>query len=78
MSKKVTIFTTPTCHFCHEAKDYFKKNNITFDEHDVSTDAKSRDEMIKETGSMAVPVIKIGDKTIIGFDKGAIEKALEE
>jgi len=56
--KKVSIYTTPTCHFCHLAKDYFKENNVAYDEYDVSTNAEKRTEMLNLTGQMAVPVIR--------------------
>jgi len=41
MSKTVTIFSTPTCHFCHLAKDFFTENNIAFTDNDVATDLLS-------------------------------------
>lgn len=74
--KKVTIFTTPTCHFCHMAKDYFKENNIAYDEYDVSTNAEKRTEMLNLTGQMAVPVIKINDYVTVGFDQARVEELL--
>ncbi|NCO62116.1 glutaredoxin family protein, partial [Candidatus Kaiserbacteria bacterium] len=61
MSKTVTIFSTPTCHFCHLAKDFFTENNIAFTDNDVATDLTKRQEMIELTGQMGVPVIKIDD-----------------
>ena len=32
MDKKVVIYSTPTCHFCHMAKDFFKENNVPFED----------------------------------------------
>jgi hypothetical protein len=32
--------------------------------------------MVDKTGQLGVPVIVIGDKTIVGFDEGAIAAAL--
>lgn len=76
MDKKVVMYTTPTCHFCHMAKEYFKENNIDFTDNDVSTDAEKRKEMIEKSGQMGVPVIFIDDKMLIGFDKGKLQEAL--
>ncbi|MFQ5540755.1 MAG: glutaredoxin family protein [Candidatus Paceibacteria bacterium] len=67
--KTVTIYTTPTCHFCHQAKEFFKEKGVEYTENDVSSDAAKRQEMIEMTGQMGVPVIKIGDDVVIGFDK---------
>ena len=41
MDKTVTIYSTPVCHFCHAAKDFFAENNITFTEHDVAADLEA-------------------------------------
>lgn len=75
--KKVAIYSTPTCHFCHDAKDFFKEHNVAFDEYNVASDAARRDEMIKKTGKLAVPVITITDESgneevIVGYDQSRI------
>jgi glutaredoxin 3 len=74
--KKVTIYTTPTCHFCHLAKDYFKENNVAYEEYNVAENMEKRTEMLNLTGQMAVPVIKIDDYVTIGFDQAKVEELL--
>ena len=54
--KKVGIYTTPSCVYCRKAKDMFQKHNIPYSEYNVMTDVTKRDEMIKRTGQMGVPV----------------------
>ena len=76
MDKTVTIYSTPVCHFCHAAKDFFTANNIKFIEHDVAADAQMRQEMIEITNQMGVPVIRIGDDVVIGFDEGKLKELL--
>lgn len=76
MEKNVVIYSTPTCHFCQAAKDFFKSHNIDFTEHDVSADADKRQEMVQKSGQMGVPVITVGDEMIVGFDQGKLTKAL--
>ena len=76
--KNVTIYSTPACHFCHAAKEFFKKNNIAFTDYDVSIDQTKRAEMIEKSGQMGVPVLDIKGKIIVGFDQDAIEKALKK
>jgi glutaredoxin 3 len=70
----ITIYTTPTCSYCHMAKEFFKENNLEYTEKDVSKDPAARDEMIQKSGQMGVPVIEIDDKTVVGFDKGKLEE----
>ena len=76
MDKSVTIYTTPTCHFCQMSKEFFKENNISYTEHNVAADMEKRQEMIDRSGQMGVPVIYVGDEMIIGFDKKRLESAL--
>ena len=74
--KPVTIYSTPTCTYCKAAKEYFAKNNVAFTEYNVASDETRRKEMVDKTGQLGVPVIMIGDDTIVGFDQEAIAKAL--
>lgn len=70
--KKVTIYSTPTCHFCHVAKDFFAEKGVAYEEKNVLTDLVARQEMMTKSGQMGVPVIDIEGKIIVGFDEGAI------
>ena len=69
MEKHVTIYSTPTCHFCKLAKEFFAEKNIPFTGYDVSVDAAKREEMIQMTGQLGVPVIVIDGEIMIGFDR---------
>lgn len=74
--KDVTIYSTPTCHFCQLAKDFFKEKSIEYTEHNVAEDAEKRQEMMQKTGQMGVPVITIGDEILVGFDQAKLTTAL--
>jgi glutaredoxin-like YruB-family protein len=74
--QNVTIYSTPTCHFCHLAKDYFKENNVAYTEYDVASDLEKRKEMLEKSGQMGVPVIIIGGELTVGFDKPKIAQML--
>lgn len=74
--KNVTIYSTPTCHFCHMAKDFFNEQKVAFTDYDVATDLEKRKEMMERSGQMGVPVIFIGDDMVIGFDKAKIGELL--
>lgn len=74
--KNVTIYSTPTCHFCHMAKDFFKENNIIYTEHNVAVDMDKRKEMIEKSEQMGVPVIIIDDELVVGFNQPLISKLL--
>jgi glutaredoxin-like YruB-family protein len=72
----VTIYSTPTCHFCHAAKEFFAANNIQYTEHDVASDLERRKEMVAKSGQMGVPVIYIDDELTVGFDEQRIRGLL--
>lgn len=76
MDKKVTIYSTPTCHFCHMTKDFLTEKGIAFTDYDVAHDLAKRQEMIQKSGQMGVPVIFVGDEMIIGFDKERLVSTL--
>ncbi len=75
--KKVTIYSTPTCHFCHLAKDFFKEHNIPYTDYDVLANVEKRQEMVNLSGQLGVPVIVIDNEVITGFDQSQISKLLE-
>lgn len=75
-STQVTIYSTPTCGFCHMAKQWLSENNIPFEEKDVTTDQSLVQEMVQKSGQMGVPVIEIKDKILVGFDKHRMEELL--
>lgn len=74
--KNVTIYSTPMCHFCNLAKEYFNANGINYTDHNLMGNPEKQKEMIELTGQMGVPVIVIGDDIVIGFDKPRIAELL--
>ena len=72
----VTIYTTPTCVYCKMSKAFFKEHNIAYTEKDVANDAAAREEMVKRSGQMGVPVIDIDGSLVIGFDKERLSELL--
>jgi len=76
MDKQVTIYSTPTCHFCQMTKDFLKEKGIAYTEHNVAQDLERRQEMIQKSGQMGVPVIFVGEEMIIGFDKERLVSTL--
>ncbi|MCK5267930.1 MAG: glutathione S-transferase N-terminal domain-containing protein [Spirochaetes bacterium] len=76
-TKKVIVFTTPSCSWCTRVKEYFRKKGIRFREIDVSKDRKAAEDMVRKTGQQGVPVILINGRPIIGFDQNKIERFLK-
>jgi len=72
----IKVYSTNTCPWCDKVKNYLKSENIEFQELNVQDDMEAREEMIKKSKQIGVPVLDIDNNIIIGFDKPAILKAL--
>lgn len=72
----VTVYGTTWCGFCHAAKQYFRSKGVEYKDIDVEQDMVAMHHIVDKTGQMGVPVIEIGDETIIGFDRSRIDLAL--
>jgi len=76
MNKNVVVFTSNTCGYCHQAKDYLGSIGVEYTEKNVSTDTQARKELMSK-GFMGVPVIYVGEEIIQGFDKGKLDELLK-
>lgn len=73
---KIKIYTTPSCTYCYTLEEFLREKNIIFENIDISQDERTREEIIKKSGQMGVPVVEIGKKIIVGFDREKICKLL--
>jgi glutaredoxin-like YruB-family protein len=73
----IKVYTTNSCPWCVKAKQYLKSKDIVFEELNVQSDMIAREEMVKKSRQMGVPVLDINGTVIVGFDKPAIDKALQ-
>ncbi|HXY18042.1 MAG TPA: glutaredoxin family protein [Candidatus Nitrosopolaris sp.] len=78
MSDKVgvTIYSASWCAFCHMARQYLTGLKVPFKDIDVEHDQDAARAIVQKTGQAGIPVIEIGDETIIGFDRPKIDLAL--
>ena len=74
----VTVFSTSNCPWCVKAKEYLSSLNVAFQAIDVGVDREAAREVVEKTRQRGVPVIKIGERYIVGFDQDAIKSALRE
>ena len=76
MSKKVTVYSTPTCHFCIKLKEYLDEKSVEYEAIDVGANPDKAQEMMEKSGQMGVPVVDIEGQIIVGFDKDKIDQEL--
>lgn len=74
----IAIYTTPSCPFCHQAKEFLTERKVPYVEYNVADDEVRREEMIEKSGQYGVPVIEIGGEIIVGFDKIRLDEALDQ
>ena len=74
--KKIIMYTGPLCNFCDDAKRLCSRNNIEYQEIDISSKAGLMDEMIKKSnGRRTIPQIFFDDHHVGGYQElRALEK----
>lgn len=74
----IKVYSSDSCPWCDKTKAYLKSKSIEFKEFNVAEDMNAREEMINKSKQMGVPVIDINGTIIIGFDKAAIDNAINQ
>jgi glutaredoxin len=80
--KKVSMYTLSTCPWCRKTKKFFKDRGISFDfiDYDLASedeqDRISKDVM-KYTGHIAFPFVRIGDEVVIGYNPEKYEELIK-
>ena len=75
---EITIYTMPTCPWCHRAKAWLRDKKIRYKEVDVSTDKKGLEEMVRISGQTGVPVILVGTEVIVGFNESRLNEIFKD
>lgn len=73
----IVIYSSPTCAFCHMAREYFEQKGLGYAEKDITEDRDALTFILEKVGQAVTPIITINDKVIVGFDKPKIDQALE-
>ncbi|MBP5512645.1 glutaredoxin family protein [Candidatus Saccharibacteria bacterium] len=63
----IKVYTTPTCAYCHALMNWLDEMGVEYEEKDAT----------KEPNIAAVPVTEINGERIVGFDRPAIKRALQ-
>ena len=71
----VEVFVTSWCPYCNQLESFLKKENIPYTRYDVERDAKGA-EIFEKIGGAGVPVARVGNKVIHGYDPERILEAL--
>ncbi len=75
-AKTVTVYSTPTCPYCTQVKEYLKSKSVQFSDHNVATDLEARNAMVQKSGQLGVPVVDVDGQIVVGFNRGKLEELL--
>ena len=68
--KNITMYTGPMCNFCDAAKRLLLRNNLSFEEIDISSKEGLKEEMInKSNGKQTIPQIFFDNEHIGGYQE---------
>jgi glutaredoxin 3 len=74
----VVVYGAEWCPPCHTTKDYLKSKKVEYEYVNIDDNPDKGREISVKTGWSAIPIIQIGDKYILGFDRPKIDAALAE
>jgi glutaredoxin-like protein NrdH len=75
MSSDVVVFTAPGCTSCERTKAFLKAHGVTFAERNVADDSGAVEELMA-LGARRLPVVRIGEEIISGFDQARLSDTL--
>lgn len=73
---EVVVYSTPTCSYCHQVKQYLGQQGIAHREVDVAADPQAAAEMVNLSGQRGVPVVVIDGQVVVGFNRPRIDELL--
>lgn len=73
---EITVYSTNNCPYCRMAKSFLDRHGISYKSIDVGLDQVAAEEMVRLSGQYGVPVIKVDDKIIIGFDQNRLQSLI--
>jgi glutaredoxin 3 len=73
----ITVYSADWCGFCHMVKQYFDKLGVKYEEKNVESDPQALNESVQKSGQRGIPVIDIDGTIIVGFNRPAIDQALQ-
>ncbi len=73
---RITLYTTPACPQCRQAKHYLQRMGLRFQESDIHNSSRAK-KAFARLGARGVPVIIVGEARIDGFDRKRLDSLLK-
>jgi len=78
MQPTIIIYSSPSCAYCHQAKEYFKEKELEYTEKDITTDLEAMRFVVEKVGQAVTPIITLDEDIVVGFDRPRIEEILDQ
>lgn len=73
----IIVYSTSNCVYCRMLKEFLEKHRVEYQEKDVAVDVRAREEMIKKSHQVGVPVVDIDGEVFVGFNRAGIARKLK-
>jgi glutaredoxin 3 len=61
---------------CRKTKEFLSSRGVAYREVNVAEDLEGREELLRRTGQLAVPVTVIDDEVVVGFNRPKLTELL--
>ncbi|MCP3984143.1 MAG: glutaredoxin family protein [bacterium] len=75
-SHEVVMYSSPGCHACESAANWFTRHQVPYTELDIRSD-RAQENLRGKVARWATPTIDIDGQLVIGFDPGRLGELLE-
>lgn len=72
----ITVYSTNTCAYCKQVKQYLTKKGKEFSEVDLDENPAKRQELYLRTNIMIVPITEIDGQLVVGYNLGKLAKLI--
>ncbi len=77
-SNPIFLYTVPNCDACDLVRNCLTNRGVPVNEKNVEENSANQDEMKSKTGNMTVPALVIGSTVLTGYNRSAIDSALNQ
>lgn len=72
----ITVFTTNTCAYCKMVKQFLTLKGKEYEVVNLDENPEERQKLFEKTGAMTVPITKVDDEYIIGWNRSRLAEAV--
>lgn len=75
--RRAILFLVSECKICSRVKEYLQQREVAFEERDVQRDPEALAELQRKTHQNQVPVLRVGDEYVVGYNPREIDRVVD-